>query len=91
MFTKFNVEVNKNKTKEGIKLKFTLPQDITPEKKNEVSQKLYNRLTNILEPKGLRVNIDNDQQFSNTLSFFISLLDIKSMIKNALKGEEKDG
>lgn len=81
---RFKVDINKNKTKKGIKIQFALDKNISPDERDKIAQKLHSKLSSALEPLGLNINDDTDIQFSNVVGFLILLADIKLMIKNAL-------
>ena len=83
---KLKVSVNKNPTKEGIKVQFVLPQTLEGDKKAEATQKLQSKLNQGLEQYNLTVSQDTDVPYSNVIGFLIPIADIKLLIKNAIGG-----
>lgn len=88
MNPKLKISVNKNPTKEGIKIQFVLPQQLEGDAKTTMTQKLQAKLNTGLNKFGLTSNIDTDVPYSNIIGFFITIQDIRIMIKKALKGED---
>jgi hypothetical protein len=86
MNSKLKVSVNKNPTKEGIKVQFVLPQTLEGDAKTEATQKLQSKLNQGLSQYNLTVSQDTDVPYSNVIGFLISINDIRLLIKNALKG-----
>jgi len=86
MNSKLKVSVNKNPTKEGIKVQFVLPQTLEGDKKAEATQKLQSKLNQGLEQYNLTVSQDTDVPYSNVIGFLIPIADIKLLIKNAIGG-----
>ena len=88
------VAVNKNPTKEGIKIQL-IPKGRTilndPDEKNSVSEKVQSAMNNALDKYGLQVNIDPDIKQStdnpNVLGYYIPITQFKNLITKALKGE----
>ena len=83
---KLKVSVNKNPTKEGIKVQFVLPQTLEGDAKAEAAQKLQSKLNQGLEQYNLTVSQDTDVPYSNVIGFLIPIADIKLLIKNAIGG-----
>jgi hypothetical protein len=83
---KLRVDVNKNPTKTGIKVQFTLPQTIEGDQKAAVTQKLQSKLNQGLSQYNLTVSQDTDVPYSNVIGFLIPIADIKLLIKNAIGG-----
>ena len=81
---KLRVDVNKNPTKTGIKVQFTLPQTIEGDQKAAVTQKLQSKLNQGLSQYNLTVSQDTDVPYSNVIGFLIPIADIKLLIKNAI-------
>ena len=86
MNSKLKVSVNKNPTKEGVKVQFVLPQALEGDKKAEATQKLQSKLNQGLEQYNLTVSQDTDVPYSNVIGFLIPIADIKLLIKNAIGG-----
>ena len=88
------VAVNKNPTKEGIKIQL-IPKGGTilndPDEKNNVSEKVQSAMNNALDKYGLQVNIDPDIKQAtdnpNVLGYYIPITQFKNLITKALKGE----
>jgi hypothetical protein len=93
MEEKLRVSVNKNKTKEGIKVQFILPQTLEGDAKAEKTQELHDKLNQGLKQYNLTVSQDTDVPFSNVIGFLIPVADIKLLIKSAMGegGEENKG
>lgn len=83
---KLKISVNKNPTKEGVKVQFMFPQNIEGDQKAELTQKLQAKLNGGLSQYGLTVNQDTDVPYSNVIGFLIPIADFKLMIKNAIGG-----
>ena len=83
---KLKVSVNKNPTKEGIKVQFVLPQTLEGDAKAQATQKLQSKLNQGLEQYNLTVSQDTDVPYSNVIGFLIPIADIKLLIKNAIGG-----
>ena len=83
---KLKVSVNKNPTKEGIKVQFILPQTLEGDKKTEATQKLQSKLNQGLSQYNLTVSQDTDVPYANVIGFLIPIADIKLLIKNAMGG-----
>lgn len=86
MQPKLKVSVNKNPTKEGIKIQFILPQAVEGDAKASMTQKLQTKLNQGLAKYNLTVNTDTDVPYSNVIGFLIRIQDIRLIIKNALTG-----
>lgn len=80
------ISVNRNKTKEGVKVQFVFPTNIEGDQKAEMTQKLQSKLNAGLGKFGLTINQDTDVPFSNVIGFLIPIADFKIMIKNAIGG-----
>ena len=89
MQSKLKVSVNKNPTKEGIKVQFVLPQMVEGDTKTMMTQKLQNQLNQGLAAHKLTVSIDPDVPYDNIIGFTIPIQDIKLLIKNVLKGDQQ--
>lgn len=85
MNPKLKISVNKNPTKEGIKVQFVFPEQLEGDNKIMLTQKLQSKLNTGLSPLSLTSNIDTDVPYGNIIGFFIPIQDIKMMIKNSLK------
>jgi hypothetical protein len=85
---KLKISVNKNPTKEGVKVQFMFPQNIEGDQKAELTQKLQSKLNQGLAQYNLTVNQDTDVPYSNVVGFLIPIADFKLMIKNAIGGAE---
>jgi len=83
---KLKVSVNKNPTKEGIKVQFVMPDQIEGDAKAEMTQKLQTKLNQGLSQYNLTVSQDTDVPYSNVIGFLIPIADIKLLIKNAIGG-----
>jgi hypothetical protein len=86
MNSKLKVSVNKNPTKEGIKVQFVMPQTLEGDAKAQATQKLQSKLNQGLEQYNLTVSQDTDVPYSNVIGFLIPIADIKLLIKNAIGG-----
>lgn len=82
---KLSVSVNKNPTKEGIKVQFVLPQTLMGDDKAAMTQKLQAKLNQGLAKHNLTSNIDTDVPYANVIGFIIRIQDIRLMIIDALK------
>lgn len=89
MQSKLKVSVNKNPTKEGIKVQFILPQTVEGDTKTAMTQKLQNQLSQGLSAHNLTVSTDPDVPYDNIIGFTIPIQDIKLLIKNILKGGQQ--
>lgn len=85
---KLKISVNKNPTKEGVKVQFVFPANIEGDQKAELTQKLQKKLTDGLSQYNLTINQDTDTPYSNVVGFLIPIADFKLMIKNAIGGAE---
>jgi hypothetical protein len=83
---KLKVSVNKNPTKEGIKVQFVMPDQIEGDAKAEMAQKLQTKLNQGLSQYNLTVSQDTDVPYSNVIGFLIPIADVKLLIKNAITG-----
>jgi len=83
---KLKVSVNKNPTKEGIKVQFVLPETLEGDKKTEATQKLQSKLNQGLSQYNLTVSQDTDVPYANVIGFLIPIADFKLLIKNAMGG-----
>jgi hypothetical protein len=83
---KLKVSVNKNPTKEGIKVQFVMPDQIEGDAKAEMAQKLQTKLNKGLSQYNLTVSQDTDVPYSNVIGFLIPIADVKLLIKNAITG-----
>jgi hypothetical protein len=81
---KLKISVNKNPTKEGIKVQFVMPETIEGDSKANVTQKLQSKLNNGLGQYGLTINQDTDVPYSNVIGFLIPIADIKLFIKKTI-------
>ncbi len=86
---KLVVDVNSNKTKKGIKVQFTLPNQVEGDEKTTLTQKLQNKLNTGLQQYNLTANIDTDVPFSNVIGFLIPLDGFRLLIKNILQPPAK--
>jgi len=83
---KLKVSVNKNPTKEGIKVQFQFPEAMQGDPRTEMTQKLQAKLNKGLSQYGMTVSADNDVPYENVIGFMIPIADIKLLIKNILVG-----
>jgi hypothetical protein len=83
---KLKISVNKNPTKEGIKVQFMLPQAVEGDEKAKITQKLQSKLNQGLSQYNLTINQDTDTPYANVIGFLIPIADIKLLIKNAIGG-----
>lgn len=88
---KLIVDVNKNKTKKGIKVQFELGVNTPPDQKQKLQSQLQTRLNKGLTAYNLAVNVDNDVPYGNIIGFTIPIDSIKMLIKNALNGIDNRG
>ena len=84
--SKLKVSVNKNPTKEGIKVQFVLPETLEGDAKAQATQKLQSKLNQGLQQYNLTVSQDTDVPYSNVIGFLIPIADMKLLIKNAIGG-----
>lgn len=84
--SRLSVSVNKNKTKEGIRIQFVMPEQLEGDAKAQMTQKLQQKLSQGLSQYNLTVNQDTDVPYSNVIGFLIPIADFKLLIKNAIKG-----
>ena len=85
---KLKISVNKNPTKEGVKIQFMFPDNVAGDQKAELTQKLQSKLNQGLSQYNLTVNQDTDVPYSNVIGFLIPIADFKLLIKNAMSGGE---
>ena len=83
---KLSVSVNKNPTKQGIKVQFAFPEQLQGDQKAEMTQKLQQKLTQGLSQYKLTVSQDTDVPYENVIGFLIPIMDIKLLVKNAITG-----
>jgi hypothetical protein len=83
---KLKISVNKNPTKEGVKIQFVMPEQLEGDAKAQMTQKLQQKLSQGLSQYNLTVNQDTDVPYSNVIGFLIPIADFKLLIKNAIKG-----
>lgn len=83
---KLKISVNKNPTKEGIKVQFAFPETLEGDPKTEMTQKIQTKLNQGLAQYNLTANIDTDVPYENVIGFLISIQEIKLLIKKALEG-----
>lgn len=81
---KLSVSVNKNPTKQGIKIQFAFPESLQGDQKAEMTQKLQQKLTQGLSQYKLTVSQDTDVPYENVIGFLIPIMDIKLLVKNAI-------
>jgi hypothetical protein len=88
MNAKLKIAVNKNPTKEGIKVQFEFPQTIQGDEKAALTQKLQKKLVDGLGQYNLTISQDTDipKSLGNVIGFLIPLADFRLMIKNAIGG-----
>ena len=84
--SKLKISVNKNPTKEGIKVQFVLPQTLEGDAKAQATQKLQSKLNQGLAQYDLTINQDTDIPYANVIGFLIPIADVKLLIKNAIGG-----
>ena len=83
---KLKISVNKNPTKEGIKVQFVIPNTLEGDAKATMTQKLQSKLNEGLAQYNLTVSQDTDVPYSNVIGFLIPIADIKLLIKKAITG-----
>jgi hypothetical protein len=83
---KLSVSVNKNPTKQGIKVQFAFPESFQGDQKAEMTQKIQQKLTQGLSQYKLTVSQDTDVPYENVIGFLIPIMDIKLLVKNAITG-----
>ena len=90
MNAKLKITVNKNPTKEGIKVQFEFPQNIQGDEKAALTQKLQKKLVDGLSQYNLTISQDTDvpKSLGNVIGFLIPIADFRLMIKNAIGGTE---
>jgi hypothetical protein len=81
---KLSVSVNKNPTKQGIKVQFAFPEQLQGDQKAEMTQKIQQKLTQGLSQYKLTVSQDTDVPYENVIGFLIPIMDIKLLVKNAI-------
>jgi len=81
---KLSVSVNKNPTKQGIKVQFAFPEQLQGDSKAEMTQKIQQKLTQGLSQYKLTVSQDTDVPYDNVIGFLIPITDIKLLVKNAI-------
>jgi len=86
MTPKLIIDVNKNETKKGIKVKFVMHEQLKGDAKAQMTQKLQQKLSQGLSQYSLTINQDTDVPYSNVIGFLIPIADFKLLIKNAIKG-----
>jgi hypothetical protein len=89
MNAKLKISVNKNPTKEGVKVQFEFPQTIQGDEKAALTQKLQKKLVDGLSQYNLTISQDTDvpKSLGNVIGFLIPIADFRLMIKNAMAGE----
>lgn len=88
MNAKLKIAVNKNPTKEGVKVQFEFPQIIQGDEKAALTQKLQKKLVDGLSQYNLTISQDTDipKSLGNVIGFLIPIADFRLMIKNAIGG-----
>lgn len=88
MNSKLKISVNKNPTKEGVKVQFEFPQTIQGDEKAALTQKLQKKLVDGLSQYNLTISQDTDvpKSLGNVIGFLIPIADFRLMIKNAIGG-----
>ena len=88
MNAKLKISVNKNPTKEGVKVQFEFPQTIQGDEKAALTQKLQKKLVDGLSQYNLTISQDTDvpKSLGNVIGFLIPIADFRLMIKNAIGG-----
>ena len=86
MNAKLKIAVNKNPTKEGVKVQFEFPQTIQGDEKAALTQKLQKKLVDGLSQYNLTISQDTDvpKSLGNVIGFLIPIADFRLMIKNAI-------
>jgi hypothetical protein len=82
------VSVNKNPTKEGIKIQFVFPSVMEEDKKAALTQKLQEKLNNGLKQYNMTSQLDTDVPYENIIGFTIPISDIKLLVKNIFDKED---
>lgn len=83
---KLKVSVNKNPTKEGLKVQFVFPEPVNGDFRTETTQKLQTKLNKGLGQYGMTVSQDTDVPYENVIGFMIPVADLQLLIKKALTG-----
>lgn len=88
MNSKLKISVNKNPTKEGVKVQFEFPENIQGDEKAALTQKLQKKLVDGLSQYNLTISQDTDvpKSLGNVIGFLIPIADFRLMIKNAIAG-----
>jgi hypothetical protein len=84
---KLKVAVNKNPTKEGLKVQFQFPQTMEGDARTKMTQKLQAKLTKGLDKYGMTISQDPDVPYDNVIGFMIPIADLRLLITNALTGK----
>jgi hypothetical protein len=84
---KLKVAVNKNPTKEGLKVQFQFPEVMQGDARTEMTQKLQTKLNKGLSQYNMTISIDPDVPYENVIGFMIPIADFKLLIKNVLTGD----
>jgi hypothetical protein len=87
MNAKLKISVNKNETKEGVKVQFAFPKVLMGDEKDAWIKKLQKKLSSGLLKYDLTVNKDTDipKTLGNVIGFTIPIADIKGLISKAYK------
>lgn len=92
-----SVSVNKNPTKEGIKVQFkpAIGTDMGADEKADVTLAIQEKLNDSLDSVGLQVNEDPDiaqaTDNPNVIGFYIPIAQIKKMIVDAMGSPSNGG
>jgi hypothetical protein len=84
---KLNVSVNKNPSKVGIKVQFTVPSTMGEDDKSMLTQKLQQKLNDGLKQYHMTAQLDTDVPYEDVIGFTIPISDIKLLIKNIFSNE----
>jgi len=84
---KLKISVNKNPTKEGIKVQFVFPSAVEGDEKATLTQKLQEKLNTGLKQYNMTSQLDTDVPYENIIGFTIPVSDIKLLVKNIFSGK----
>lgn len=81
-------DLNSNPTKRGIKMQFILPsQDMEPEAKQELTQKISTALQKRFGDAGIMVDFDDRNPYVEVIGFLVPLDSISNILTKILKGQ----
>ena len=84
------VDVNEDPTKKGIKVQFIPIQfdSLSPQKRDEIAMKLFDKLNNGLEQYSMKVERDRELKDKTIIGFFIYIEYLDKIIRTALAGAQ---